>query len=196
MVSTDHCVTLVFNYVLCLSYGTAYIVSVTINDRAFGWTDSRTEHEVQFKYDNVSGKKAITMDGKDIYNEINTSKGLSHCWETSKGHLLQIEHLDQDVVFSIDETRFEEFMFPRPIRTKEEVEALDASSDEGGDLDNDEDASILSKLVSPFSYDDEEDTKCQYNLDIEVINPTTQKNENYVTYTVRLMFYHLLLIID
>lgn len=163
---------------------TSYPCLLTLESRSFGWTDSRTEHEVVFKYDDVSGKKAITMDGKDIYNEIDTKKGLSHCWESRKGNFFQIEHLDDEVVFSIDERPFEDFMFPRPVRTAAGLEELDASSDEEGNLEDDNE-SVLSKFSTHPMFENEDNGKMKYELDIEVINPTVHKSENYVTYTVR-----------
>jgi hypothetical protein len=160
--------------------------SIYLN-RTFGWTNSRTQHEVYFEYDDVSGEKLITFDGKDVYNKTNADKGLSYSWETRKGHLFQIEFLD-NVVFSIDDIPFEEFMFPRPVRSPSEEMDLDASDDEEGyDDDDDEEDSVLSRYTAHHNHSSlggEECLEFQYTFDIEVINPTVQKGENYVTYTV------------
>ena len=97
----------------------------------------------------------------------------------------------ESVVFSIDNTPFEEFLFPRPVRTASEEMALDASSDEeesGDETIHDEVESVMSRysrrLPAPGQMEEEESAAYQYILDVEVINPIVQKNENFVTYTV------------
>jgi hypothetical protein len=75
-------------------------------------------------------------------------------------------------------------MFPRPVRTAADLEELDASSDEEGNLEDDNE-SVLSKFSTHPMFENEDNEKMKYEFDIEVINPTVHKSENYVTYTVR-----------
>lgn len=127
------------------------------------------------------------MDGRDVLNEINTAKGLSHSWETRKGHLFQIESLGGTAIFSIDNVPFEEFMFPRPVRSASDWEVLEVSSDEEDEDIAGCDGDVLparSSVPSVLEVVEDDSDNYQYLLDIEVINPTVQKRENYVTYTV------------
>ena len=145
----------------------------------------------------MSGKKCVEYDGKDVYNEINTNIGLSFSWESRKGDLFQIESFDHVVVFSIDDTPFEDFLFPRPVRSLDDERALDGSSDEEGDGDE---SVFLPYTTDPtadgYGYDQEYEeeegqgqglganSERQYIFDIKIVNPIIQKNDNYVKYTV------------
>ena len=152
--------------------------------RNFGWTDSRTKHIITYQHFQNSGKKVVFHNDKEVYSEISAGVELEYGWQTRKGHIFRVCcDANQNVVFSIDDTPFEEFMFPRPIRSPSEEKELDFSSDDDNELDN-ENFLMTSKYSPHPSTSTTKDNTIQYLFDIEVVNPTVQKGENFVSYTV------------
>lgn len=95
----------------------------------FGWSDSPTEHEVEFVHSQLSGKKTIIEDGVEINSSTTVlSSDYSYGWNSEAcAHVYRIEATlgvasEYIYVFSIDGTAFTDMQFkPAELVTKNKV---------------------------------------------------------------------------